>query len=331
MNDLCEKLHRMRSQIIRTPIVAMRDDHLNLHAKLEFKNWTGSLKIRSAWRILYSAALHGKLHQETTVVESTSGNFGVALTHLCHALELNFVAIVDPNVNPDYEKIMCDLGTEIIKVSERDDTDGYLKTRLAAVSEFCQKRRPSYWPNQYENLDNALAHEETGGEILEQLENVDYVFVGVSTAGTIAGISRKLKSVLPRVKIIAVDAVGSVIFGSKPGPRSIPGIGSSIVPPLLGSAFIDDIVWVTEEETIGGCHELWNVHDIFAGGSSGSIMAAIRKYFHNRTFTAKPNVLFLCADGGEAYRDKIKLIKCRNSSDSRHGKLGKNAKDLALP
>lgn len=306
MNDLCEKLNRMYSKIIRTPIVALRDDRLSLHAKLEFKNWTGSMKIRSAWRILHFAALREELRQETTVVESTSGNFGVALANLCRILELGFVAVVDPNVSPYYEKIMRDLGADIVKVTQRDDTGGYLKIRLAAVADYCRQGSPCYWPNQYENFDNALAHEETGTEILEQMENVDYVFVGVSTAGTIAGISRKLKSALPTVKIIAVDAVGSVIFGTEPGPRSIPGIGSSIVPPLLKSALIDDVVWVTEEETIRGCHELWHKHDIFAGGSSGSVLAAIQKYFHNKTFTTKPKVLFLCADGGEAYRDKIK-------------------------
>lgn len=306
MNNLCEKLNRMRSKIIRTPIITMRDDHLNLHAKLEFKNWTGSMKIRSAWRILHSAAFRGDLHKETTIVESTSGNFGVALANLCHALELNFVAIVDPNVSPYYEKIMRNLGANIVKVTEPDDSGGYLKTRLAAVANYCHQGNHCYWPNQYENPENALAHEETGNEILEQLKNVDYVFVGVSTAGSIAGISRKLKSTLPTVKIIAVDAVGSVIFGAEPEPRSIPGIGSSIVPPLLKSALIDDVVWVTEKETICGCHELWHEHDIFAGGSSGSALAAIRKYFRNKISATKQRVLFLCADGGEAYRDKIK-------------------------
>lgn len=309
MNDLCKKLDHVHSKIGRTPIVFLRDDRLHLYAKIEFKNWTGSMKIRSAWRILHSAVIRGELCKDMTVVESTSGNFGVALAKLCRVLELGFVAVVDPNVSLHYEKIMRDLGAEIIRVSQRDDTGGYLKTRLLAVTEYCRQRSHCYWPNQYENPDNALAHEETGAEIMEQLGALDYVFVGVSTAGTIAGISRKLKAVLPTVKIIAVDAIGSMIFGSEPCPRSIPGIGSSIVPPLLKSALIDDVVWVTEEETICGCYTLWREHDIFAGGSSGSAMAAIQKYFCDKIFEIKPNVLFLCADGGEAYREKVYLLR----------------------
>lgn len=320
MTDLREKIERMRSKLVRTPIVPVPNDRLQLYAKLEFQNWTGSMKIRSALRILHGAATRGELRNGSTVVESTSGNFGVALAHICHELELKLVAVVDPNVSPYYESTMRDLGAGIVKVTRRDDTGGYLKTRLEVVADYCREMCPCYWPNQYGNPDNAAAHEETGAEILEQLEAVDTVFVGVSTAGTIAGISRKMKSVRPEIKIIAVDAVGSVIFGSEPRSRCIPGIGSSIVPPLLKSAFIDDIVWVTEEETAMGCHELWHEHGIFAGGSSGSVLTAIRKYFCNKITSTKPNVLFLCADGGKAYRDKIDLIKHRNDDDSCHGK-----------
>lgn len=305
MIDLRDRLTRMRSKLVRTPIVQLRNKNFGLHAKLEFQNWTGSLKIRSAWRILHAAAMRGELRQDSTVVESTSGNFGIALAHICRILELKFVAVVDPNVSPYYENIMRELGAEILKVTRRDDCGGYLKTRLEAVDDCRRKHCRCYWPNQYGNSDNALAHEETGAEILEQLDKVDYVFVGVSTAGTIAGISRKLKSVRPRIRIIAVDVVGSVIFGSEPSPRNIPGIGSSIVPPLLKSALIDDVVWVTERETIQGCRILRDEHGIFAGGSSGSVYAAIQKYFQERAFELKPEVLFLCVDAGDAYRDTV--------------------------
>jgi len=101
---------------------------------------------------------------------------------------------------------------------------------------------------------------------------------------------------------VAVDAVGSVIFGQRPRHRYIPGIGSSIVPDLLRYALIDDTVHVREIDTIDGCHALLQDHQILAGGSSGSSYAAIRTYPFPEP---SPTVLFLCADRGTAYLDTI--------------------------
>ncbi|MEK7689831.1 MAG: pyridoxal-phosphate dependent enzyme [Bdellovibrionota bacterium] len=167
--------------------------------------------------------------------------------------------------------------------------------------------RTFFWPNQYENENNLNAHYfGTGQEICERFEQLDYAFIGVGSAGTISGVSARLKERFPHVKIVAVDAVGSVIFGAEPRTRRIPGIGSSIVPPLLRKARIDDVVWVSDLETIGACHELRRRHHIFAGGSSGSSYAAIQRYFRDQDLLPlKPTVLFLCVDGGELYNATI--------------------------
>ena len=148
----------------------------------------------------------------------------------------------------------------------------------------------------------AAHYELTAGEIIASFPRLDYVFVGVSTAGTIAGVSRRLKAHFPGVKVVAVDAEGSVIFGQRPRHRYIPGIGSSIVPDLLRYALIDDTVHVRELDAIDGCHELLREHQILAGGSSGSSYAAIKSYPFPEP---NPTVLFLCADRGTAYMDTI--------------------------
>src|SRR5438876_11362715 len=92
-------------------------------------------------------------------------------------------------------------------------------------------------------------YELTANKICDDFDSLDYAFIGVSTAGTIAGVSRRLKEHYPNIRVIAVDAEGSAIFGAAPHKRHIPGIGSSIVPPLLAHAEIDDIVWIPERET----------------------------------------------------------------------------------
>src|SRR5207249_1274370 len=107
------------------------------------------------------------------------------------------------------------------------------------------------------------------------------------------------------IRVIAVDAEGSVIFGGAPGKRHIPGIGSSIVPPLLSHAEIDDIVWISERETVQACRELLSSHGLFVGGSSGTAFAAIKRYAAKMPAYRHPTVLFLCADHGTPYLDTV--------------------------
>jgi cysteine synthase len=194
----------------------------------------------------------------------------------------------------------------VVKVEERDDTGGFLKTRLEMVNQLCASVPGAYWTNQYGNLDAVEAHYQlTAGEICAEFESLDYVFIGVSTAGTIAGVSRRLKAHYPDVRVIAVDTEGSVIFGGPPRKRTIPGIGSSIVPPLVSQAVIDDVVLIPERETVCACAELLIKHGLFVGGSSGSAYAAVKRYAAKMPGGPRPTVLFLCADRGTAYLDTV--------------------------
>jgi cysteine synthase A len=164
----------------------------------------------------------------------------------------------------------------------------------------------SYWVNQYANPYNAEAYYYTLGlELCSELDRIDYIFLGVSSGGTITGVSKRIKEKYPNAKVIAVDVEGSVIFGGKPQKRTIPGIGSSMVPTILKEAKIDDVVIVGEIATIVMCHELLEKHMILAGGSSGSVLAAIKEYFFNKTFVTKPNVIAVLPDRGERYANTI--------------------------
>ena len=150
--------------------------------------------------------------------------------------------MIDPNITGSYENFLRRTCAQVVKVEERDDTGGFLKTRLAKVEELCRTLPHAFWTNQYGNPDNTDAHYNTTGlEICNAFEgkSLDYVFLGVSSGGTISGVSKRVKQHFPNAKIIAVDAVGSVIFGGPPKKRYIPGIGSSIVPPLVSKAMID--------------------------------------------------------------------------------------------
>src|SRR5438552_854584 len=160
--------------------------------------------------------------------------------------------------------------------------------------------------NPYGNPDAMEAHYElTATEICDDFDSLDYVFIGVSTAGTIAGVSRRLKECYPKIRVIAVDIEGSVIFGGAPRKRHIPGIGSSIVPPLLSHAKIDDVVLIPERETVQACRELLTTHGLFVGGSSGTAFAAVKRHAARMAGAKRPTALFLCADRGTPYLDTV--------------------------
>ena len=279
---------------------------MNLFAKLEYVNPVGSIKDRPAYWILKRAAERGEICDETTVIESSSGNFAAALAAFTHLIGLRFIPVIDPNISSAYESFLRRVCPTVVKVEDRDDTGGFLKTRLQMVKHLCATTPNAYWTNQYGNLDALEAHYElTAFEICADFDSLDYVFIGISTAGTIAGVSRRLKEHYPNIRVIAVDTEGSVIFGGTPRKRYIPGIGSSIVPELLSHAKIDDVVLIPERETVHACQELLTTHGLFVGGSSGTAYAAIKRYAATIAGSTCPTVLFLCADRGTPYLDTV--------------------------
>jgi len=304
--DLFERLRLAQGILRETPVIELQDDRVCLLAKLEFLNGIGSIKDRPAFWSLKGAIERGEVGPLTTIIESSSGNFACALAAFCRMLELDFIPVIDPNISPLYEAHLRSQCSRVVKVKELDDDGGFLKTRLQKVRSLIGESKDAYWPNQYGNPDCITAHYRlTGEEIARTVPVLDYAFLGVSSAGTIAGVSRRLKERYPSVKIVAVDAEGSVIFGGSPQKRWIPGLGSSIHPPLLERAIIDDVVIVPESETISACHELLDTHGLFVGGSTGAVYGAIRTYFKERTLGARPRVLFLCCDRGVAYLHNI--------------------------
>ncbi|MBI3145121.1 MAG: 2,3-diaminopropionate biosynthesis protein SbnA [Pseudogulbenkiania sp.] len=305
-SSLVTRLDMLRRILRPTPNVPLAVEGMNLFAKLEYVNPIGSIKDRSAYWILKRAAERGQIDEETTVIESSSGNFANALAAFTHLIGLKFIPVIDPNITGIYESFLRRICPSVVKVEERDDTGGFLKTRLEMVKHLCATIPNAYWTNQYGNPDALEAHYElTAGEICADFDSLDYVFIAVSTAGTIAGVSRRLKEHFPKVQVVGVDSEGSVIFGGEPHKRHIPGIGSSIVPPLLAEAEIDEVVLIPERETVEACRELLMNHGLFVGGSSGTAYAAVKRLAPKMTESRRPTVLFLCADRGTPYLDTV--------------------------
>ena len=313
------------SLVGNTPTIELKQEQsdsvgkFNIFAKLEGYNPTGSIKDRPAAYVIRKLFLSKKIDRSSTIIESSSGNFGVALSAICRAEGLHFICVVDPNALESNVALMRMYGAEIVYVKERDETGGFLKSRIKKARELESHIDGGLWINQYENQDNASSHYYgTGIEIYKQFADVglQYAFIAVSSGGTITGVSKALKALFPDIHVVAVDITGSAIFGQPPKKRHIPGMGSSIRPPLIESALIDEIIHVDEEDVITACHDLVASFGVFVGGSSGAVYHAVKNYQHAKlnelTYPkqmiknqTKPNAILLFPDRGDRYLNTI--------------------------
>ncbi|AXG72414.1 putative siderophore biosynthesis protein SbnA [Kordia sp. SMS9] len=304
-------INNILEKVGNTPLIALKNyekSNLNIFAKLEFYNPTGSVKDRAASYIINTLLNQGTINSETTLIESSSGNFGIALSAYARQKGLRFICVIDDTTLPVNEMMIRLQGAEVIKITEPDERGGFLLNRIRKIKEIVANTENIYWVNQYENPLNAEAYfNSLGNEICLEIprQKLDYLFMGVSSGGTITGVSQRVKKKYPNAQIIAVDVEGSVIFGGKSRKRFIPGIGSSLRPKILDSAKIDDVVSVDENETIDCCIELLEKHNIYAGGSSGSVYAAVNKYFQMHQVDRPVNVMCVFADKGERYISTI--------------------------
>lgn len=288
-----------------TPLLKLKHSDQHLYAKLEYTNLMGSIKDRAACYILKNAISQGRIDESSVIVESTSGNFGVALAVLCKKLGLKFVPVIDANITQEKEALLEALAHEIVKVEERDSTGGYLLNRLAKVQELLRELPGSFNPNQYENPDNYLSYYHTlASEICDSFTRLDFAFVSVSTGGTVTGLSLRLKEKFPGVKIIAVDIEGSVVFGQTPCIRRISGLGSSFRTPIIEHALIDNVMILSHQQIVEGCNMLLREQGIFAGGSSGAAYYAAVSTLESMRSKGQQAV-FICPDKGSAYLDTI--------------------------
>lgn len=278
---------------------------LSIYAKLEGTNPTGSLKDRGAAYVIGKLLKEGRIDRNSTLVESSSGNFGIALAAVCQRLKLRFICVIDPNITRTNEMLIRSFGAEVVKVEQPDPQGGYLLNRIKTVKSLVASNPNAYWVNQYGNPLVREAYAETlGTELWNEIPDVDLVFLGVSSGGTIAGLTSKNQERGGRTTIIPVDTEGSTIFGGPPKRRYIPGIGSSMVPQHFSHMRLETPVIVREIDAVAGCRELLTHHGLFVGGSSGSVYHAAKQYLSSRSMS-KGKVVLIFADLGDRYADTI--------------------------
>jgi cysteine synthase A len=280
-------------------------EKVNFYLKIEGLNIAHSIKLKTAIYLLNDLEKNfGITPEKNTIIESSSGNLGVALSILCKERGYRFICVTDPNISSQNENLIRCYGATVLKVEEKDENGGYLKTRIRYIHHQLSLHKNMAWTNQYANENNILAHyETTAKEILDEIKNIDYLFVGAGTTGTLMGCLRYFKKHSPKTKVIAVDAEGSVTFGGAPKKRYIPGIGTSEKPEISQYETVENIMTIDEPATIRCAHHMLSTYGLLLGGSSCSVIEAVKRY----PFTPyqQANVVAICPDLGEKYLNTI--------------------------
>jgi len=277
-----------------TPLVKIEklnpNPRVNIFAKLEGFNPTGSVKDRIALAMVEKAERDGVLFKGKIILESTSGNTGISLA-MVGAVKGYKVKIVMPEImSIERQKILKAFGAELILVKKEDWRDAAIKF----TKELAKKDKNLVLLNQYENEANVMAHyETTGKEILEQLKEkqIDIFVAGIGTGGTIMGVGRKLKEKYPNLKIIGVE------------PRvetEIEGLRSTeeYLPPILNFKEIDQRIIIEDEDAFFTTKEIIKKEEIFVGISSG---AALYVAIQKAKEMISGNIVVIFPDRGEKY------------------------------
>ncbi|WP_342481685.1 2,3-diaminopropionate biosynthesis protein SbnA [Paenibacillus sp. FSL L8-0340] len=297
------------STIGNTPLIKLsnlfQNSGFEVYAKMELLNPGGSAKDRPALRMIQEAWKEGRIRPGTVIIESSSGNMAISLAMICKYLGLRFISVIDPRTTETNIQILKALDAKIDYVAEPDpETGEFLPARLTRVQQLLAEIPGSFWPNQYGNANNYLAHYHTTmKEIVTELGRVDYLFCSVSTCGTIRGLAEYARDHGLKTRIVAVDAEGSVIFGGNKGSRRFPGLGAGIVPPFCRKDLIDHIVYVSDWEIVKGCRALSQNESILAGASSGGIIAAVKRM--EQEITPGSLCAVILHDKGERYLDTV--------------------------
>lgn len=278
-----------------TPMVRINrlssNPNVNIYAKLEGFNPTGSIKDRIALRMVETAEREGRLRKGHTIIEPTSGNTGIGLAIAGIVKGYPVEIIMSSAVSIERRKIIRSYGAKVILTPADEGTDGAIRLARKMVAENPDKY---FMPDQFANAANYLAHyEKTAIEIWQQTDGqIDYLVCAVGTSGTLMGLSRFLRTMKPDIKVVCAHPIkGHYIQGLK-------NMEEAIVPQIYNPDLIDIQEMIESEEAINMARQIIAKEGIFAGMSSGAAMIAALRTAEKME---KGNIVVVFPDRAEKY------------------------------
>ena len=287
-----------------TPLVRLNRiagmNNPGVFAKLESFNPTGSVKDRIGIAMIEEAEKAGRIHNDTVIIEATSGNTGIALAFICAARGYHLVLVMPETMSIERRKLIKAFGAELILTPGSEGMKGAVNRADSIAHE-----NPQYYfmPRQFDNPANPAIHRRTTAEEIWRDTDgcVDAVVGGVGTGGTLTGIAEVIKPRKPEFRAIAVEPAASpVLSGGNPGSHRIQGIGAGFVPGVLKMDLIDEVIQVTNEEAFAMSRRLAREEGILAGISSGAAAHAAVQVVGREEYRDKLIVVIL-PDTGERY------------------------------
>ncbi|MDF2923261.1 MAG: cysteine synthase [Paenibacillaceae bacterium] len=268
-------------------------------AKLEYFNPSGSVKDRIGHAMIRDAEERGLIRPDTTLIEPTSGNTGIALAFVAAAKGYRLILTMPETMSIERQNLLNALGAELVLTPGAEGMGGAIRM----ANELAAQISDSYILQQFDNPANPEAHRmATAEEIWTDTDGkIDIFVAGVGSGGTITGVGEALKKKNPAIRIVAVEPHDSpVLSGGKPGPNRIQGIGAGFIPKVLNRSIYDEVIAVRTQDAFETTRELGRKEGLLVGISSGAAVwaaAALAKHPKNKGKT----IVTLLADSGERY------------------------------
>lgn len=278
----------------KTPVYQLQNT--NIYVKLEKYNVGGSVKDRAVLGMLQDAKAQGRIHEDSIIVEATSGNTGIALAMVGAILHIKTVIIMPESMSKERRELIKAYGAQLILTPKETG----MKGALERANEILEKYPNALTLGQFVNPANPDMHyRTTGAEIVEQVPNVDVFVAGIGTGGTFTGVTRRLKEHNPNLKSIAVEPTGSpAITEGKGGPHKIQGIGAGFIPENFDQSLMDGVQTVSDEEAFGEVQTFMRESGISIGLSAGAAIVAAKRIAQDMP---NANIVVIAPDGVEKY------------------------------
>ena len=244
--------------------------------KLEKQNPSGSIKDRIALSMIEDAEQKGILNSFSVIIEPTSGNTGIGLAMVAAVKGYKIILVMPESMSIERRKLMSVYGAEFVLTPREKGMKGAIEKARELVAETPN----SFMPQQFDNPANTEIHRTTTAqEILNDFpEGLDFVITGVGTGGHITAIAEVMKPKMPGLKVFAVEPeLSPVLSGGAPSPHPLQGLGAGFVPSILNTGALDGIIAVGKDEAYNYAQRLAKEEGIFAGVSTGAVLAAVAK------------------------------------------------------